>query len=86
MKSCLRFFSLIFLISPNLAKYAYGWLPFEQNHKVEKEKKWCWWVIWCFSITFKLMNRIGIQSTNTWKHHQLETQNLNYLEMGQEMP
>ncbi len=73
MKRCLRFSSLIFLISPNLAKHAYGWLPLEQNHKVEKEKEWL--LVGYFDVfnnTFKLMNRIGIQSTNTWKHHQLE--------------
>ncbi len=50
MKRCLRFLSLIFLISPNLAKYAYGWLPLEQNHKVEKKKKksGVGGLFWCF--------------------------------------
>jgi hypothetical protein len=41
-------------------------LPLEQNHKVEKEKEWL--LVGYFDVfnnTFKLMNRIGIQSTNT---------------------
>jgi len=37
-KGCLRFFSFIFWISPNLAKYTYGWLSLEQHHKIGKNK------------------------------------------------
>jgi hypothetical protein len=35
IKAWLRFSTFIFWISPNLAKYIYGWLPIEQYHKIE---------------------------------------------------
>jgi hypothetical protein len=35
MKACLRFYTLIFLISQNLAKHTYGLSPLE-HHKIEK--------------------------------------------------
>ncbi len=39
MKGCLRLSTFIFAIWPNLAKYTYGQLPFEQHHKIEKKKE-----------------------------------------------
>jgi hypothetical protein len=36
MKVCLRFYTLIFSVSPNLAKHTYGQSPLEQHHKIEK--------------------------------------------------
>jgi hypothetical protein len=39
MKVKIRFFIFISQISPNLAKYAFRWLPLEQHHKIEKETK-----------------------------------------------
>jgi len=36
MKACLRFYTLIFSVSPNLAKHTYGQSPLEQHHKFEK--------------------------------------------------
>ncbi len=43
MKACLRFYTLIFSVSPNLAKHTYGQSPLEQHHKIEKkntEQQW----------------------------------------------
>jgi hypothetical protein len=39
IKGCLRFYTFIFWISPNLAKYTYGWLSLEQQHKIGGKKK-----------------------------------------------
>jgi hypothetical protein len=39
MQGCLRFYTFMFLISPDLAKLTYGLLPLEQHHKIEKKKK-----------------------------------------------
>ncbi len=39
MKVHLRFYTFIFWISPNLAKYTYGLSPLEQHHKIEDENK-----------------------------------------------
>jgi hypothetical protein len=36
MKGCLRFYSFIFWISSNSAKYTYGLSPLEQQRKIEK--------------------------------------------------
>jgi hypothetical protein len=38
MKCCLKFYIFIFWISPNLAKYTFGILTFEQHCKIEKKK------------------------------------------------
>ncbi len=38
LKGCLRFHTIIFWISPNLAKYTYGLLPLEQHHEIEGKK------------------------------------------------
>jgi hypothetical protein len=38
MKGCLRFYIFIFWISPNLAKYTFRILTFEQHCKIEKNK------------------------------------------------
>ncbi len=38
LKGCLRFHTIIFWISPNLAKYTYALLPLEQHHKIERKK------------------------------------------------
>jgi hypothetical protein len=35
MKGCLRSSTFIFWISPNIAKYTYGQLPFEQHHRIK---------------------------------------------------
>jgi hypothetical protein len=39
MKGCSRISTFIFAIWPNLAKYTYGQLPFEQHHKIGKKRK-----------------------------------------------
>jgi hypothetical protein len=39
MKFCLRLYTFIFAIWPNLAKYTSGQLPFEEHHKIEKKKR-----------------------------------------------
>jgi hypothetical protein len=44
MKRSLRFSTFLFLISPNLAKYTYGWLPLEQHLKIEKKN-----IVWFFA-------------------------------------
>ncbi len=41
VKGCLRFSTFIFWILPNLITYTYGWLPLEQHHKIEGNKKTC---------------------------------------------
>jgi len=38
MKGCLRFYTFIFLILLNLAKFTYGLSPIEQHHEVGKKK------------------------------------------------
>ncbi len=37
MKGCLRFYTFIFLILLNLAKFPYGLSLIEQHHEVEKK-------------------------------------------------
>jgi hypothetical protein len=37
MKGCLRFYTFIFLILLNLAKFTYGLSLIEQHHEVEKK-------------------------------------------------
>jgi len=39
MKGCLRFYTFMFWILPNLAKYIHGLSPLEQHHKIEKNNK-----------------------------------------------
>jgi hypothetical protein len=38
-EGCLRFFTFIFWIFPNLAKGSYRWLPFKQHHKIKRNNK-----------------------------------------------
>ncbi len=35
MKGCLRYSIFIFWISPNIPKYTYGQLPFEQHYRIK---------------------------------------------------
>jgi hypothetical protein len=39
MKKCSGFSTVIFVISPNLAKHTYGCLPLQQHHKTGKKKR-----------------------------------------------
>jgi hypothetical protein len=52
-KGVYNFSFFIFSISPNLAKYSYGWLASEQHHKFS-EKKILRWRAWINVIVFKI--------------------------------
>jgi hypothetical protein len=52
-KGVYNFSTFIFSISPNLAKYSYGWLASEQHHKFS-EKKILRWRAWINVIVFKI--------------------------------
>jgi hypothetical protein len=55
MKGCLRFYTFIFWISPNLAKYTFGIFTFEQHCKIEKKKrKKNFNVTWVMKVFFSI--------------------------------
>jgi hypothetical protein len=68
MKGCLRLCTFIFAIWPNLAKYTYGQLPFEQHHKIEKKKENA---LLCYAVSSEGLDVLWFPDSNSQHSHSI---------------